>query len=198
MMRGGRSPSPASRRTRAVITAARPPRPPWQHGLMDISPDEYEFFVQRAIDGMTAIVGELGDQLACVRPDLPGANSPYVILRHCLAILDYWGGHVVAGRDVVRDRDAEFTASGPVGALITATAAAKRRFAEDLATAQPASPPRRPPLASTWPGPVDTQGHALLHILQELAQHHGQAELTRDVLLAGRTSLEGGGDQARG
>lgn len=165
---------------------------------MDISRDEYAFFVQRAIDGMEAIVGELGDRLACVRPDLPGANSPYVILHHCLAILDYWGGHVVAGREAVRDRDAEFSASGPVSALIAATAAAKLQFAEDLAAAQPASPPRRPPRASTWQGPVETQGHALLHILQELSQHLGQAELTRDMLLAGRTSLEGGRDQAGG
>lgn len=155
-------------------------------GTMDISPDEYAFFVNRAIDGMVAIVGELGDQLACGRPDLPGANSPYVILQHCLAILDYWAGHVVAGRDVHRDRDAEFSASGPVAALIAAAAAAKRQFAEDLVTAQPASPPRRPPLASTWEGPAETQGHALLHILEELAQHHGQAELTRDMLLASR------------
>jgi Protein of unknown function (DUF664) len=153
---------------------------------MDISPDEYAFFVDRAIDGMTAIVGELGDRLACARPDLPGANSPYVILHHCLAVLDYWGGHVVAGREVHRDRDAEFTASGPAAALIAAAAAAKRQFAEDLATAQPAAPPRRLPLASTWEGPAETQGHALLHILQELAQHHGQAELTRDMLLAAR------------
>jgi Protein of unknown function (DUF664) len=155
-------------------------------GTVDISPDEYAFFVDRAIDGMTAIVGELGDALACVRPDLPGANSTYVILHHCLAVLDYWGGHVVAGREVRRDRDAEFTASGPVAALIAAAAAAKRQFAEDLATAKPAARPRRPPLASTWHGPAKTQGHALLHLLQELAQHHGQAELTRDMLLAGR------------
>jgi len=153
---------------------------------VDISPDEYAYFVDRAIDGMTAIVGELGDRLACERPDLPGANSPYVILHHCLAVLDYWGGHVVAGREVRRDRDAEFRASGPVAALIAAAAAAKRQFAEDLATAQPAAPPRRPPLASTWQGPAQTQGHALLHLLQELAQHHGQAELTRDMLLAAR------------
>jgi Protein of unknown function (DUF664) len=153
---------------------------------MDISPDDYAFFVHRALDGMVAIVGELGDRLACVRPALPGANSAYVILHHCLAVLDYWGGHVVAGRDVHRDRDAEFSASGPVAGLITAAAAARRQFGEDLAGAEPASPPRRPPLASTWAAPVKTQGHALLHILAELAQHHGQAELTRDMLLASR------------
>jgi hypothetical protein len=153
---------------------------------VDISPDAYKYFVDRAIDGMVAIVGELGDELACAQPGVPGANSPYAILHHCLAVLDYWGGHVVAGREVHRDRDAEFSASGPVAALIAAAAAAKRQFAEDLATAQPASPPRRPPLESTWAGLADTQGHALLHVLEELAQHHGQAELIRDMLLASR------------
>ena len=153
---------------------------------MDISPDAYKYFVDRAIDGMVGIVADLGDELACAQPGVPGANSPYAILQHCLAVLDYWGGHVVAGREVPRDRDAEFSASGPVAALIAAAAAAKRRLADDLATAQPASPPRRPPLESTWAGPADTQGHALLHVLEELAQHHGQAELTRDMLLASR------------
>lgn len=147
-----------------------------------VDTDAYLFFVNRAIDGMVAIVGELGDQLAGARPQLPGANSPYVILHHCLQILDYWGGHVVAGREVQRDRDAEFRAAGPVAELITAAAAARRQFAADLATAEPAAPARRPPLASSWTGPRETQGHALLHILEELAQHHGQAELTRDIL----------------
>jgi len=31
---------------------------------------------------------------------------------------------------------------------------------------------------------VRSQGHALLHVLEELYQHLGQAELTRDLLLA--------------
>ena len=159
-----------------------------KHGWMEeTAAAAYVFFVNRAIDGMLAIVGELGDERACARPGLPGANSPYVILHHCLAVLDYWGGHVVAGRDVRRDRESEFRASGPVSQLISAAAAAKRQFAEDLKTADPASPLRRPPLASTWIGPVPvTQEHALLHILEDLAQHHGQAELTRDMLLARR------------
>jgi len=69
--------------------------------------------------------------------------------------------------------------------ILAAVQAAKREFAADLAAAEPAAALRRPPLASTWDGPrLPTQGHALLHILEELAQHHGQAELTRDLLLA--------------
>lgn len=152
---------------------------------MNICADACQLFVHRALDGMAAIVAGLGDELACTRPDLPGANSPYAILSHCLGVLSYWGGHVVAGRDVIRDRDAEFLAAGEVPQILAAVQAAKREFAADLAAAEPAAALRRPPLASTWDGPrLPTQGHALLHILEELAQHHGQAELTRDLLLA--------------
>jgi len=170
---------------------------------VEIAQDAYLLFVNRAIDGMVAIVGELGDPLASAQPELPGANSPQVILQHCLAVLDYWGGHVVAGRDVHRDRTAEFRASGTVSALISAAAAARQQFADDLATAEPGAPVRRPPLASTWQGPeLPTQGHALLHILAELAQHHGQAELTRDILRerlhAGGAGGAGGADGAGG
>jgi hypothetical protein len=39
------------------------------------------------------------------------------------------------------------------------------------------------PLAAEFQG--WTQGAALIHTLEELAQHHGQMELTRDILLKG-------------
>jgi len=149
-----------------------------------VSTDDLAYFVGRAIDGMAGIVRDLGDELACTRPDLPGANSPYAILAHCLGVMAYWGGHAVAGREVSRDRDAEFRAAGPVGRLVEACEEAKRQFAADLAAAEPGRPLRRPPLASTWQGRDLDQSGALLHILEEVAQHHGQAQLTRDLLLS--------------
>jgi len=153
---------------------------------MGISTDDLAYFVYRAVDGMIEIIEDLGDELACVRPDLPGANSAYAILTHCLGVITYWGGHAVAGRDVDRDRDAEFRATGTVASLVQASDAAKRQFAADLAAAQPGEPLRRPPLATTWHGrELENQGSALLHILEEVAQHHGHAELTRDMLLSG-------------
>ncbi len=121
---------------------------------MGISSDDLAYFVDRAIDGMIEIVRDLGDELACTRPDLPGANSPYAILFHCLGVMGYWGGHTVAGRDMDRDRDAEFRATGSVDTLIQACAAAKRQFAADIAVADPAQPLRRPPVATTWHGPA--------------------------------------------
>ncbi len=152
---------------------------------MGISVDALASYVDRAVDAMAGIVSGLGDGLASTRPGLPGANSPQAILRHCLGVMDFWGGQVVAGREVQRDRDAEFRASGPVAALIADTSAAKARFRVDAAAADLAAPPRggHPGMR---PGALEvaSQGHALLHVLEEVTQHLGQMEITRDLLRA--------------
>jgi len=150
-----------------------------------ISVDELVSYVDRAVDQMTDIVGSLGDGLANRRPALPGANSPYAILRHCLGVMEFWGGQVVAGRAIERDRDAEFRAAGPVAALIVAAQQAKDVFRADVATADPGAPPRG---LHPDKGPLEletrSQGSALLHVLEEVTQHLGQMELTRDALQA--------------
>ena len=150
-----------------------------------ISVDELVSYVDRAVDQMTDIVGRLGDDLANRRPALPGANSPYAILRHCLGVMEFWGGQVVAGRAIERDRDAEFRAAGPVAALIVAAQQAKDVFRADVATADPGAPPRG---LHPDKGPLEletrSQGSALLHVLEEVTQHLGQMELTRDALQA--------------
>ena len=150
-----------------------------------ISTDDLLWYVDQALNGMVAVVTDLGDDLANRRPNLPGANSPYAILFHCLGVMGWWGGEVIAGRPVERDRDAEFRASGPVAELAGRAAAARRQLAEDLTTLSPPDPPRGevdPEDAATPLG--RTQGGVALHIYEELAQHYGQMQLTRDVLLA--------------
>jgi len=150
-----------------------------------ITPDKYLSYVDTALDGMVAIVRELGDDLANRRPGITGANSPYAILTHCLGVMEYWGGHVVAGRPSNRDRDAEFVATGIVGDLVERVHRAREQLAADVAGADPSAPPRNPPpdyrdLVTT------TQGAVLLHIYEELAQHDGQMEITWDVLRVDR------------
>jgi hypothetical protein len=150
-----------------------------------IAVDTVTDYVDRAVDALCGIVTSLGDDLANQRPDLPGANSPYVILTHCLGVMADWGGRAVAGRDVQRDRAAEFTAAGPVAGLVAAAEQAKLQFRADARTADPPAPLRRP-AARRRPDVLEarSQGHALLHVMEELYQHLGQAELTRDLLLA--------------
>jgi hypothetical protein len=150
-----------------------------------VAPADYLWFVDLALRGMARIVADLGDELANARPPYPGANSPYVILTHCLGVMEYWGGATVAGRSIERDRAAEFTASGPVAPLLERVAEARRRLAEDMvgldAWAEPGSVRRDP----DDPVPYsETKGAVLLHLLEELFQHLGQMEITRDALTA--------------
>jgi Protein of unknown function (DUF664) len=147
--------------------------------------EEYLWYVDFTLDQMTAILVGLGDELASTRPDLLGANSPYAIVTHCCGVMEWWGGEMVAGRAVQRDRAAEFVATGAVRDLLDRVQAAKSRLRADLAGVEWDAPPR----GAVDPDDADlplgqTQSGVLLHIYEELSQHLGQLELTRDVLRA--------------
>ncbi len=155
-------------------------------GPVAVSAEDYLWFVDLALSGMAAIVEGLGDDLANRRPPFRGGNSAYVILTHCLGVMEYWGGATVAERPVRRDRAAEFTARGEVAPLLRRTQHARRRLREDIvgldAQATPVSVQRDPddPVPYT-----EAKGAVLLHILEELFQHLGQMQVTRDALVAG-------------
>jgi hypothetical protein len=150
-----------------------------------LSVEDYLLFVDDAIEGMIVIVEELGDERANLRPDVDGTNTPYVILTHCLGVMEFWAGHAVAGRTIDRDRDAEFRASGAVGDLVARTRRARSQMADDIAGLEPNAPPRLPVKSKAADRhQARTQGGALIHLYEELAQHRGQMEECRDVLLA--------------
>ena len=152
---------------------------------MQISQDDFLFFIDRALDGMLRIVEDLGDERANVRPDLPGANSPYAILFHCVGVVNFWVGSLIAGRHVDRDRDAEFIAQGTVAEIRQLVDNLKQLLREDLAHMEGEQPLSQTPPVAYNPSPERqgwTQGAALIHTYEELAQHHGQMELTRDVM----------------
>lgn len=139
-------------------------------------------FCDEALDGMAKIVLDLGDELVNTRPEFPGANSPYVILTHCLGVMETWGGHVIAGREIQRDRDAEFVATGSVRELVDRVPGAKRKLVTDLESVDLEADVKN---ESPWHRegePRTSNAWAAIHILEELAQHHGHMEITRDWL----------------
>ncbi|GEE00909.1 hypothetical protein nbrc107696_13550 [Gordonia spumicola] len=142
---------------------------------------------------MTQVLETMGDDLVNVRPDLPGANSCYAIAFHCVGVVDYWLGSFVAGARIPRDRDAEFTASGTVADIVERLADAAERLPawvriavtdgvldRDVADHVTSGTTRTELLATATPE------WALLHVLQDIAQHVGHMEITRDLLLASR------------
>lgn len=144
-----------------------------------ITPETYLRYCDDALVAMRDIVVDLGDDLANRRPDLSGANSPFAILTHCLGVCGRWASTVNLGEVVPRDRDSEFTASGRVADLAADTDRLREAFAGWVARTDPAAPPANPPGHDDDPS---TQGEALLHVYEELAQHRGQLEVTRDLL----------------
>lgn len=145
------------------------------------------WYAGKALDDMCAIVSDLGDDLANRRPDLPGANSPYAILTHCCGVMNQWAGEVVADRTVERDRAAEFVAQGSVADLLALGDRTRTQLLRDVEGAGWMAPPAGPVDADDRDTPLgQTQGGILLHIYEELAQHLGQMEITRDVLLRSR------------
>jgi hypothetical protein len=152
-------------------------------GPVAVAASDYLWFVDLALRQMVAIVEGLGDEWANRRPPLAGANTPFAILTHCLGVMEYWGGATVAGRAIQRDRAAEFTARGEVAVLLRRTEEARCRLREDVAGLDTTAVP-----VGVQPNPDDpipygdSKGAVLLHILEELFQHLGQMELTRDML----------------
>jgi len=149
--------------------------------------DEYLYFVDRAFDGMTSALTALGDDRANLVPPVAGANSVWAIVYHCSELVEFWVGHIVLGRDSHRDRESEFTATGTIGPLTRIVADRRLQLAQDLAAADPAAPLQNA-VPDKYRATITTVSGVLLHVLEELAQHHGQIEISRDLLL---TASEG-------
>lgn len=144
--------------------------------------------IDLALDGMCATLERLGDDLVNQRPDLPGANSPFVIAAHCCGVMEYWGAIALAGRATDRDRDAEFTATGTVAEVVALVAQQRAQLERDLdgfdGAAASVAELRRHLYTAEELAAVETKGGVLLHVYEELAQHLGHLDITADILLA--------------
>jgi hypothetical protein len=150
---------------------------------MSIAPEEFLPYINGALDGMVQIAEALGDERINRRPnDMPNTHSPFVILTHCVGLTRYFIGTALAGRQVRRDRDAEFRAQGTVAEIRQAVRDIQQHLPDDLKGVR-GDQPCAFPAAVREPHRTWTQGRFVLQCYKELAQHHGHMELTRDVML---------------
>jgi hypothetical protein len=148
-----------------------------------LSADWQFFLVERHLDEMTAIADGLGDALVNVRPDLPGANSAYQLVVHCCGMLEWWTHSVILGLRVDRDRPGEFVATGTLAQLHARVQQVKAQLREDCPGIDLGAPLRDDPSDEYAATPIGGSAWgALMHVFEELAQHHGQLELTRDAI----------------
>jgi Protein of unknown function (DUF664) len=127
---------------------------------------------------------------------LPETNSLYALATHTLGAGEYWTLVMAGGRDIPRDRPAEFRATGAYADLV---ARCERWLADlrDVLDQLPAAEldrvvdiaevHRRP-----WMGDPFTVRDCLLHALEHTALHLGHIQLTAQLLRAGQAGASTG------
>lgn len=146
--------------------------------------DELLTFCLLKFDELTELVVQLGDDAANTAPRLPGANSPVAILVHCCGMMRRWSGSVNLGLNIPRDRDGEFSARMTVSDAAQLARGTRSAFVRDVRATRLDQPPAAVPPGRVTFWTATCEG-VLLHVFEELCQHLGQAEITRDLLLAG-------------
>lgn len=146
-----------------------------------------ESHILEALDGLATIVGKLDDITANARPDMPGSNSPIVLLRHTCGSARFWLDHVCLGNENVRDRADEFSATASVAEELERFERERAVIADALEQLHEADWLAEPAAVPTdkqrwW---LPTIGGVMVHVYREAAQHLGHMEITRDVLIAG-------------
>lgn len=145
------------------------------------------------MDKLAALVASLDDALANEKLPIPAINTPIVLLRHVGGSARYWLERVCLGRDYVRDRTGEFSASGSVAeelAIYREQRAAIARCLEELRSVDRSAPPACAPADKERWWCASIEG-VIVHVFHEAAQHLGHAEITRDALVAGSAGSAG-------
>lgn len=148
-----------------------------------VQPEVFLGYVNNALDGMLETLEKLGDNRINQRPDLPDANSPYIIMAHCVGLTHYWIGRVCAGRPYERDRDGEFRAQGSLAEMRQAVHDLQGHLQDDIKRITLEQPPAGKLDARHADLQHLTQGEFLMRCYKELAQHQGHMDITRDILM---------------
>lgn len=120
---------------------------------------------------------------------LPEANTLAALATHTIGAGEYWTLNLVGGKEIPRDRPAEFRAVGHGPDLIARYerwVAALRELLADLPEAALGplpNPPAGRRLAAIGDAPI-TGRDCLLHAIEHTATHLGHIQLTRQLVLA--------------
>ncbi|WP_120002856.1 DUF664 domain-containing protein [Nesterenkonia muleiensis] len=133
-------------------------------------------------DQLVELVSRMDDDAANAVLPVKGSNSGVQLVVHCCGAMRRWSSTVNLGIEVPRDRDAEFTATMPVAEVLKLTASSRAAFLADVGQTNLAAAPVAVPAGREefWTGSCEG---VLAHVLEEISQHLGHAEITRDVVL---------------
>lgn len=133
-------------------------------------------------DQLYKTVDDIPEELINSCLPIAGSNSPVQIVLHCCGMMRRWSSTVNLGIAVPRDRDAEFNAKMvKVEALILASET-RTAFVADISRTELQQPPAAVPPGRDVEYWMATCEGVLMHVYEELCQHLGHLEITRDFL----------------
>ena len=142
--------------------------------------------VRAKVGDLLEIAGGLDAAQLNRAPQLPGANSPFVIVTHVLGNIRAWVPGIVCGQPLDRDRPSEFRSQGNLAELRTAADALIAECEAALEALDPALLDDRivPRQVLFGEGPTNemSRREALLHPLEHAALHVGQLQMTTELL----------------
>lgn len=152
--------------------------------------DTYSHYIREKIAQIHAALRDLSEDELNRAPDLPGANSAYVIATHTFGNMRAWVLGVICGQDLRRDRPAEFASRGTCEALGKAACELSGEIEAALLELNPATlSDRFVPAHELWgegdPVELERRG-CLAHVLEHAGIHLGHIQITVELLKAQR------------
>jgi hypothetical protein len=133
---------------------------------------------------MLAVADRLGDERVNVRPIGPDTNAVAALVVHCCGVCEFWLGHVGLGRESHRERAAEFSSTATVAELHALVSSTQRQVDADLLALDAGAESAYAEGRQFLKVDPDSDASLALHVIEELFQHLGHAELAADALVA--------------
>jgi uncharacterized damage-inducible protein DinB len=152
--------------------------------------ETYSKYIRKQIEDILEALKGLSDGQLNQRPDVPGANSGFVIATHVLGNARAWVLGIACGQPLRRDRAAEFASRGTYEELAKAAAGLSAEISGALKKLDPSTlSDRFVPSQELWgegfePNEI-ARREAFAHVLEHASMHLGQIHLTRDLVSPG-------------
>ncbi len=151
---------------------------------MDLERTTAERYLRHSLTQMLEVADRLGDARVNERPLGPETNAVAALIIHCCGVTEFWLGHVGQGRSDERDRESEFSATATVAELHALVETTIARLGEDLDRIMGGAAPDTNRAGRVFLlGGDECDGSLVLHLITELFQHLGHAELAADALI---------------
>jgi uncharacterized damage-inducible protein DinB len=141
-----------------------------------------ERYLRHAFRQLLDVADRLGDERANQPPHGSGTNSVAALIAHCCGVTEFWLGHVALDEPTDRDRDGEFVAAANVVELHAMVDATLERAASLLTRLDDGEGADVRGGRRLLLDEDTSDASVVVHVLEELYQHLGHAELTADAL----------------